>query len=739
MAIIPIPFGEGLQRSDGVMVVRPNTFSDLRNVYQFEGKAQARQGMTETDRLIDDVGVDLGITLALSPLRAENAAMGIGQDTVTDEIWANRLAIDGTNATNLGLYGTLAGTATWNPPIIILADTDGKCFIAHDEPSLSSRIVTKYYDPVAFPILQTLQADLDGNGAADVYFRGVVRHLSYIFGWGYGNATSPDRADVVRVSTAGDPTDFRDDAFFEVGQRQEPVMVCRPAGQFLMVFKETETYQIFGYSPDTFGIRPADTLFGCVSSRLAVSVAGTVFFWSVQGPRVTTGGQSVDIAVPLDIEGPDPASLAAEADVQNAFAAYDAKSRTVQFVWGQRVYALSIRNPDKPRWSYYELGETAQCGAQFFTTQSSAGGGGQPADGPEFNATAAPTINSTNMTLDWNNVGATGGEAVEIWRRESPSGAWSKAVEVSTDLSASQTAVVSGLSPITTYDFAIRYRRGGLFNPSATDPDPTTWPVAAQAQETTTVDLPVMVRRGTNNGTWQVASGPSESITIAWAIPTGHESLQIEVERRVFTEGDSTVQDVDGRGIGPPDSGTGTPSAWAAVGASPLAAGTTEFEDTALTAHRWHEYRLRFVGGTPFTVGMECWAGPDAPDDDLWSASGDSISNFVSVTWDNADEPTGRAECPGPTNAPANHQTNAWFNNMTTDPSSDNWTDGSMAALPYITNGSFTVSPTPGADNTPVRVGIRHKVTCHGTVYPSYWARDTTTPNYNQILAGVLE
>jgi len=118
-----------------------------------------------------------------------------------------------------------------------------------------------------------------------------------------------------------------------------------------MVFKETETHQIFGYSPDTFGIRPADTLFGCVSSRLAVSVAGTVFFWSVQGPRVTVGGESIDLAVPLDLDGSDPATLVVESDVENAFAEYDPATRTVQFVWGRRVYALSIRDPSKPRWS----------------------------------------------------------------------------------------------------------------------------------------------------------------------------------------------------------------------------------------------------------------------------------------------------------------------------------------------------------------------------------------------------
>ena len=170
------------------------------------------------------------------------------------------------------------------------------------------------------------------------------------------------------------------------GQQCVTCMVCQSAGPTLMVITETEPYEIFGYSPDTFGIRLADSLFGCVGSRLAVSIAGTVFFWSTQGPRLTTGGPSRDIAVPLDIDGPDPTTLVAESDPQDAFAAYDPRTRVVQFVWGRRVYALSIRDPNRPRWSYYELGETAQCSGLFFSTQSQAGGGGPPIGAPEIDS-----------------------------------------------------------------------------------------------------------------------------------------------------------------------------------------------------------------------------------------------------------------------------------------------------------------------------------------------------------------
>jgi len=742
--IITLPYGEGLARSEGVMVVAPNSFDDIREFYFYKGRAQVRKGLTESTILIDDVGADiLGPVVALAPLRAENAAMGVAHDPASEEIWVNRLAIDGTTPSNVGLFGLLPATATFDPPIIIMADTDGKQFIAHDEPFFNARIVTQYYDSLTFPFLNNLTADLDGNGDADVFFRGVARHLSYIFGWGFGSDSQKDRPSIVRVSTAGNVTQFLDDAFFDVGQPGEPVMVCRSAGAFFMVFKETETHQIFGYSPDTFGVRPSDTLYGCVSSRLAVSVAGTVFFWSVQGPRATNGGESVDLAVPLDLDGPDPATLAAESDVQNAFAEYDPATRVVNFVWGDRIYALSLRDPANPKWSYYEPGRTIQCGAQFYDTQATGGAGAPPADGPEFNAPAVPTIGSDTMIIDWNNIGATGGEIVEIWTRINPAGPWGILKQVETDLSASQQTTIGDppprLVPLTTYDIAIRYRRGGQFNPSSTDPDPTTWPAAAQTTETTSVSQPQLIVRGKNNGLWEVPSAGNEQIKIEWVNPPGHELLEIEIERRIRSEGNAGTQDVDGNGIGPPDTPDQTLVAFTPIAGSPFPAGTTELIDTAIVNFRWNDYRLRYVGGG-FSVTIECWAGPDAPADNSFSANGDGESNFITLAWSNAIAPIGRTSCPGPSNPPSGHQTLAYQNNVTLNPGSDGWNFGiEDVAAAFATFGSITVQPTPVGNDEDIRVGLRHLVTCFGTVYPSYWSVVTASPDFRSTLAGSQE
>ncbi|MCK5652009.1 MAG: hypothetical protein KAJ42_11555, partial [Gemmatimonadetes bacterium] len=214
--IVTLPYGEGLQRATGVMVVRPTSFDDIRNMFLFEGKAQVRNGILTASVLQDDGPSDLDVTLLLEPLRSLSQSVGVGYNTGNREVWLNRLEVDGSAPVTIEpSLGTLGGDATFVPPIIIGADSDNKFFIAHDEPKFTARFPTQVFDPEDFPQLSNLTADLAGNGAQeDVFFRGVVRHLSYLFGWGFGNSEDPVRGDVVRVSNSGDSRVFEDFAFF---------------------------------------------------------------------------------------------------------------------------------------------------------------------------------------------------------------------------------------------------------------------------------------------------------------------------------------------------------------------------------------------------------------------------------------------------------------------------------------------------------------------------------------------
>ncbi|MCL7965373.1 MAG: hypothetical protein M8858_08145 [marine benthic group bacterium] len=746
-----LPFGDGLERAKGVMVTEPTQFEDLRNMILWDGKAEFRKGYSRTCVLIDDASADLETVLALSPIRAEGAAIGIGYESVNNRVHANLMGIDGTGPSHIdsGLGNDqvfdLSATATFDPPIIHLADTYNKCFIAHDEPAIAARAQTAYYDPNASPQIQYMTADLDSLGDNPVYFRGVTRFLSYLCGWGFGSDSEPDRPDIVRVSLAGDPLLYDPRHYFIAGQRSEPVMTCKPAGKLLQVFKETETYEIFGYSPETFGIRPADTRYGCVGSRLAVSLAGTVFYWSTQGPRVTAGGESVDLAMPLDIGGPDPATLVAESDPEEAFADYDAVNRVITFVWGRRVYALSLRSPERRRWSYYELGANAEplCSAQFFVTQATGGGGTAPTGWPRVGGAAtgpaAPVMGDTTMDLEWYNNLANGTEVVEIWIKDvDGTGTWSKVAQPAVDLSGGgpnyvQTYQVTGLQALHEYEVACRYKAAGQFSPGHTGtspydppdqwtdpacPGPPECPPAYVSGLYCTATAPTIVTRsGDNHGLWSREGASAEQIIVDIVIPAGHENLTMTIERERSTWGNTATQNING--MGPPDTSDQTTEARLVVD-SAHTAGDSEYVDTAVTGEQWHEYWVKFnsPGAAPdsaYSSPVKHWAGPDAP------LSGSQILNcdptlvWINSTWQNAVTPVDARTCPSV--PPAAHSTELWWKNVT---QASVWFLGSTKS-PYQTNATWAgTPPTPGTGDD-IRVAVRHKTTCSGVDDYSGW------------------
>jgi len=367
-----LPYGDGLDRSTGLALVEPSRFSDLRNVVLFDGKAQVRPGILKVGGLVNATDGPLDITTGLQALRREQRGIGVGFELVTKKSHINLLSGVG----EVIQYEEEWFTALEDDPVPrpIMADSYSKVFIAHDEPIYARRAATVYYDTVDG--VQPLEADLDGGGDAPVRFRGVVGYLNYMVGWGFGTATDPDRSEIVRVSLPGQPLEWQGDHYFQAGVRGEPVICCRKAGDVLAVLKESETYRIVGYDRRTFGIKPADPHFGVAAGRLAVTVGDTLFTWSHEGPRASEGGPSVDLALPLDLNAPSPSDLVSAGLTEDGFATYVPDLRCVLFVFGQLVYCLSLRNPVKPKWSYWELGVPVFCAGTLYS--GGATGGGEP-------------------------------------------------------------------------------------------------------------------------------------------------------------------------------------------------------------------------------------------------------------------------------------------------------------------------------------------------------------------------
>src|SRR5690606_11172830 len=128
------------------------------------------------------------------------------------------------------------------------------------------------------------------------------------------------------------------------------------AGGAVKVLKQADSYRITGDNRANFGILPVDTLFGVAGSGLAVSVGQDLYYWSLEGPRVSRGGESTDLALPLELDGEEPADLVEAGGLHDGFAAYEPERRIVHFVFGRRGYALHLKDPSNPRWSYNPFG-----------------------------------------------------------------------------------------------------------------------------------------------------------------------------------------------------------------------------------------------------------------------------------------------------------------------------------------------------------------------------------------------
>lgn len=380
---IPVPFGGGIDRASGASVGDVTDFSDLRNVSLGAGRAKLRLGLNRKQTLsLLTSGAGITDVLEISPIRSLGVGAAIAYAAATRVVSLWLLSGDLVSAQYVADLWTLAAGAPF--PRVLTADSYGRLFIAHDEASYSLRQNTKYYDPV-LAVVNDLTADLNTAtpGAQPVKFRGVERWLSYLIGWGYGTEDDGDRPEIVRTSIAADPTNFQPNNYWIAGQRGDPVLRCARAGRNLLVHKPTESYRILGENRADFGILPVDERYGIIGSHLSISVGATNYRWAVEGPRMSQGDASSDIALPLDIGGTLP-DLQADTTVGDyAFAAYFSTEQEILFCFGKWAYVLHIKDPSAFRWSYRPFAVEMACVGELLDT-----------GGSVLGSALFPTINS---------------------------------------------------------------------------------------------------------------------------------------------------------------------------------------------------------------------------------------------------------------------------------------------------------------------------------------------------------
>lgn len=489
---VPIPFGGGLDRESGILVVDRTSYADLRNWHVAAGKMELRRGL---ERIAALTGTHV---VAIHPVRARALGVALAYDFASGQVRLYVTDADGGSPDDKGVVAEVDPGSL--PPRFLLADVNDRVFIAHDEPSLVKRYPTVIYN-VATEALEDFASPFFATA-----FRGVQRHLNYLVAWGYGTSSDPDRPETLRISMPGQPKIFNPQHYFLVGQQGEAILKCDAVGKVLGIKKLTDSYQLIGYNRANFDVIPLDPNFGQMSSRLSVSVSGVNYFWSEAGPRRTGGGESEDLALPLNLGGPSPDALAAAGDTETAFALYDADKREVAFVFGQWAYVLHLMDESNLRWSYRQYGVALFAGGTLY--ESVVGSAVTP---PAATVTLVAFVSSESgaMTWSWTVSGTTDpGDQIEWWVREKVgpvANTWTRHfVELVAGRSAATTEV-TGLFAGEPSDWAVRMARSGVPGPLYASSNPLDWPAAARhiADPLAVTELPdpIVTRTVFYNGT----------------------------------------------------------------------------------------------------------------------------------------------------------------------------------------------------------------------------------------------
>lgn len=520
-ARVPLVWGQGLDRNTGNLAVDAASFLDLRNLLVRESKLLARGGLVTPS----DAAPFAGATDVVGgfPFRTVRGSIIVTYNRTTRVLTVWQVDGFGAEAINLGDWATLPAGAPL--PIVTGAETYGKLFLAHAEPLFNYRAKTIYVDPTLTPGTQLvdLTSDLNGDSAAEVlYFRGVYAYLDYLVGWGFGTGSDQNRPEIVHVSLPGNPLVFDKQQYFLAGVREEAVTgVLENGGQF-RVQKKGEAFKIRGTGAANFGIDPLEKVYGQISERLGLTVGAEGVFWSEQGPRIAAGGASQDIALPLELGGPEPLDLAAAGPDAYGWSVYVPDERVIIFGFPvldpvapiTRCYVVSRRNPAVISWAYFELQQAIYCA--WLVIEGAATVGTAPTGYASALAAADTAASGTGRTVhvSWTNNALIGGESAQLFIKPT-GGAWALAATVDATALA---ANLLGLDALTDYAIAIRMVKGGLATDGYGSIDPDDW-TASTAPGSKTVVATTCQKPTALAGVWSRVGSSTHQVAFSFTLP----------------------------------------------------------------------------------------------------------------------------------------------------------------------------------------------------------------------------
>jgi len=166
--------------------------------------------------------------------------------------------------------------------------------------------ITKFWDGSS---ISSLQVDFDNSGSAeDIKYHYVIPYQFHLWGAGFFQGTT-GRKELVRFSqpglipaddpdtTAGTLVEWFAADFRSAGRRGDKITNMGLSGGPMMIFKDRQTYALFGYDSQSWAIRQVSERAGAAGTYASASTGdGFCFFWSERGPHVTDGQTVEDIS-----------------------------------------------------------------------------------------------------------------------------------------------------------------------------------------------------------------------------------------------------------------------------------------------------------------------------------------------------------------------------------------------------------------------------------------------------------
>lgn len=512
-----------------------NSILDLDGVVRYARNAvmdgafrlMARPGTQVAMTFMDDQGPPAECTSVVAVVAFGDGCLVVAHSTITQKFYlywlddqisgwysSTKVLTVSASATPVGVLWTAASA----PAAVTIAEGLGIAYIAHANAGTSFKTM-KFDTSVSPATLAAFQANLNGGGLADTYFRGVVSFQQHLWGWGYGSQTAGDndRPELLRFSTPFFGAMAQSDSIgvgHRVRSQRERVVAAVVAGEVLYVGTNYSLWPVTGFGRNSWDkSRPIDDSYGFAGIFSAAAARdGWLYYWSHRGPLRGRG-----LAEPEPLwEGLPVATRRVVSDT-SIVTVFDPDRDQVLFLYqndaSNRVSVLAAYDTLKDIWlgPDGDLGLGVRCAALVQPTLS---------PGPAGPPTGASTdgIGNTVATAHWTNGDSSPGTLTQIEYRVQGTANWTVATSA---IPAGQTSYqLTGLASGTAYEWRAKHVRNGQSSTYL-------GPVAGSQFTTATTSLspPTDVAI---NWEYDIPSKPSFLIRVTWR-NSGESGVSTEI------------------------------------------------------------------------------------------------------------------------------------------------------------------------------------------------------------------